>query len=66
MSTSYHNNPCAVIARERKAARAALPPHKKPADRKCLGCGQTFRSSWIGNRLCESCGGSPRKLEVRP
>ena len=23
--------------------------------RKCLSCGKTFQSTWIGNRICGSC-----------
>ena len=25
-------------------------------DRPCMRCRKTFRSSWIGNRLCKTCG----------
>ena len=30
-----------------------------PATRRCLRCGEPFKSSWCGNRLCERCVPSP-------
>lgn len=50
-----------VLAKIRAAERATLPPHKLPAQRKCLGCQRMFDSLWIGNRLCVHCGGAGAK-----
>ncbi len=44
-----------VVAAMRRADLAALPPHKQPAERLCLGCGKLFDSKWCGNRLCGVC-----------
>ena len=37
-------------------APQSLDPRKRPAQRRCLGCRDQFRSSWCGNRLCDRCG----------
>ena len=55
-------NPCTLYRRDRLAAEAILPDTRKPADRKCLGCGKTFTSRWIGNRMCVACGGVGAKV----
>lgn len=39
----------------REAEAAALPPHKQPGERLCLGCSRWFKSEWCGNRLCVNC-----------
>lgn len=39
-------------------ASVAAPERSKKLDRafrKCLGCGVSFRSEWIGNRQCPTC-----------
>lgn len=46
-----------ILAQLRRAEKALLPPHKLPADRFCLGCSKSFRSQWIGNRMCGDCKG---------
>lgn len=43
-SNSHDEKPVEVIAEK-----------DIPQTRLCLGCHQSFRSSWIGNRMCSSC-----------
>ena len=42
---------------QKREYRYARPLEKKctRARRKCLTCGETFQSKWIGNRICKPC-----------
>lgn len=48
-------NDLTLLRKIRRAEEIRLPPHKRAAERKCLGCGVMFDSKWIGNRLCAHC-----------
>lgn len=61
-SSKHRVNPRMLLHRQ----QAALPAAKQPAMRKCLGCQKPFESSWIGNRLCVSCGGPGAKVAKAP
>ncbi len=36
--------------------RSDEPASHTPKVRKCLNCGESFKSAWYGNRLCQRCG----------
>jgi hypothetical protein len=40
-----------------------LPP-LVAKQRRCLRCGESFRSKWSGNRLCDACRGKPADGEA--
>lgn len=51
-----------VSAVQTKAGRMSLPARRWPTRqhstariRPCMCCGNTFFSTWIGNRICEPC-----------
>jgi hypothetical protein len=43
------------LTQAKLAEHAALPPHKLPAERRCLGCGKLFGSKHVFNRMCGNC-----------
>ena len=55
MSRAPRPNDVTLWARERREAAQRLPPHKRRAERRCLGCLRKFASTWIGNRMCPNC-----------
>lgn len=32
-----------------------IPPSRKPVARKCIRCGQSFKSEHVGHRMCTDC-----------
>lgn len=60
-------SPITELYQLRCKEEAALPPNRRIALRRCLGCERNFPSLWIGNRLCDSCkGASSERVPAQP